>query len=283
MLENLFHPSSLLAIALLGMLAGGLGGMLGIGGSIIIIPGLYFILGAEQQLFQAACMIVNVFIALPAALKHHGKGGVTYRHLRWMLPASIFFVLFGVFISNLFTGESGNIILSRLLAAFLGYVLIINLKRVIWPNKSKPDPDKDAKLHLSQPHRIRSIFVGTCNGFSAGLLGIGGGAITVPLQHVLLKLPFKNCIANSSVLIIFASAIGATYKNLSLNELGYSFHQSITIALVCIPSAFVASRIGAHLTHVLPLKYVRIAFMAIVFIAGYKLAGFPLPAFLAAG
>ncbi|QQE12973.1 sulfite exporter TauE/SafE family protein [Planctomycetota bacterium] len=279
MIDQLFQPASLFAIALIALLAGTLGGMLGVGGSLIIIPGLYFILGPQQQLFQASAMIINVFIAIPAAYKHYKKHGMTPQHIKWMLPASISFVLIGVYTSNLFKGPEGNIILGRILAIFLAYVLIINIKRLFTPPKKLIHPEDEQTPNKPLNYRLRAIIVGIFNGFSAGLLGIGGGAITVPSQQVLLKLPLKNCIANSSALIIFSSAVGATYKNLSLNTLNdaYTIRQSLTIAAVCIPVAFLSSRMGAQLTHTLPTKYIRIFFIILLLVAGYKLADFPLP------
>ena len=67
----------LLLIAL-GLVAGGSGGLLGIGGSLVMIPGMILLFGAEgrqagqdpQHLYQAAAMIVNFFVVLPAVVRH---------------------------------------------------------------------------------------------------------------------------------------------------------------------------------------------------------------------
>ncbi|QDU34918.1 Sulfite exporter TauE/SafE [Poriferisphaera corsica] len=277
MIDQLFQPTSLIAIALIGSLAGILGGLLGVGGSVIIIPSLYFVLGSEQQLFQAAAMIVNVFIAIPAAYKHYKKHGMVPRYIAWMLPASITFIVIGVSISNLFTGQAGNILLGRILAAFLAYVLAINIKRLLTPRKIPHPDDPETPDPTKHILKTRAISVGSLHGFTAGLMGIGGGAVTVPMQQIMLKLPLKNCIANSSALIIISSIVGAAYKNLSLPSLGYKIQDSITIAAVLIPTAFIASRMGAQLTHILPTKVIRILFMILITIAAIKLANLPSP------
>ena len=70
------------AIAAIGLMAGTLGGLLGVGGSVIMIPALTAIFGPEQHLYQAAAMAVNVGVAVPAAWRHHGAGAARRDVLR---------------------------------------------------------------------------------------------------------------------------------------------------------------------------------------------------------
>ena len=55
-------------LLLTGFGAGLLGGFVGIGGSIIMIPAMLLLLGQNQHLYQAAAMIVNVVVALSGAV-----------------------------------------------------------------------------------------------------------------------------------------------------------------------------------------------------------------------
>ena len=117
----------LLQVAVLGLVAGTLGGMLGVGGSTLMLPGLVFILGrptgTEQHLYQASAMIANVAVSVPAALRHRKAGAMTPAALRWMMPAALVCVVIGVALSNLpiFAGQDGGVWLGRLLAVFLVY------------------------------------------------------------------------------------------------------------------------------------------------------------------
>lgn len=259
-------------IVLIGLLAGTLGGMLGVGGSVIMIPALTILLGRHQQLYQASAMIINVVVAVPAALRHRKAGAMVPDVLIWMMPAALVFVLLGVWLSNLsvFNGPEGGIWLGRILAAFLVYVVVLNVIKIIKPTKGGESLDPERR------HRpVAAGGVGGIMGAIAGLLGIGGGAIAVPLQQVLLKLPLRNCIANSTAVICVSAGLGAVYKNLTIGEHyphGGALQTSLIIAAILAPTAFLGGRLGASLTHRLPTRQVRAAFVILMIVAAYKMA-----------
>ena len=269
-------------ILALGLLAGTFGGMLGVGGSVIIIPGLAILftysdsVDPNQHLFQASAMIVNVVVSVPAMLRHRKAGVLVGDALVWMLPAALVFMLIGVWVSNLpiFRGAENGRWLGRLLAVFLVYVIVLNVRKL----RDHSQHTLDEKP-MTTP--IRGLGVGSVMGSIAGLLGIGGGAIAVPLQQVWMKLPLRNCIGNSSAIICISATVGAIYKNATLTHhagqdgLVIDWHTSLLIALLLAPTAWVGSRIGAGLTHKLPLRQVRIAFIGLMAVAAWKMAHLP--------
>jgi len=277
----MFDPTTLLLIALLGLVAGTLGGMLGVGGSLIMIPGLVIMFGQgdthdgfNQHLYQAAAMIVNVCVAVPASLRHWKAGAIVGPVMKVMLPGAIIGILIGVFVSNLpvfadgVGGVSGPVVLGRVMAVFMLYVIAVNVRKMF----VKP-PAADAPVDLGGVTKPRSTAVGLSMGFIAGLLGVGGGAIAVPMQQVLLKLRLRNCIANSAAVMCFSSVVGATYKNVSLGSHGLAVTDSLTIAALLAPTAIIGGFLGARLTHVLPVRVVRGAFICVIIAAAWKMAG----------
>jgi hypothetical protein len=261
-------PTDIAAILALGLAAGTLGGMLGVGGSVIMIPGLTFVFGPDQHLYQAAAMIANVGVSVPAAWRHYRAGSIVPKVIRWMMPVTLVCVLLGVWLSNLpvFEGRDGGIWLGRVLAVFLVYVIVLNIRRVL-----RPGPPRTAgQAHCTGP---RIALVGTMMGTSAGLMGIGGGALAVPMQQVLLKLPLRNCIANSSAVICLSAAVGAIYKNATLAQHGADWHKSLAFAVMLSATAVVGGRLGASLTHKLPLRAVRLVFVLLMIAAAWKMAG----------
>lgn len=281
MILLLSDPVVLISLVLLGVIAGTLGGMLGVGGSIVMIPGLAVLFSLDrtpepnQHLFQAAAMIVNVAVSVPATLRHRKADALVADALLWMLPAALVFVIAGVWVSNLpvFEGADGGRWLGRLLAVFLVYVIVMNVQKL---RAKSPAESVDGRRVTP----VRGLTVGSVMGTIAGLLGIGGGAVAVPLQQLLLKLPLRSCIGNSSAIICISAAVGAIYKNATLAQhvSGSSpvdWRMSLVIAAMLAPTAWAGARLGASLTHSLPLKQVRLAFIALMAVAAWKMAALP--------
>ncbi|MHC4996798.1 MAG: TSUP family transporter, partial [Planctomycetota bacterium] len=140
-----FEPWVFLAIAVLGLVAGTLGGMLGVGGSLIMIPALVMMFGRDGQtegfnlhLYQAAAMIVNLFVAIPATLRHQQAGAVMGAVMKRMLPVAIVMIFVGVWVSNLEVfreGEDGSgggtVLLGRVFGVFMLYVIVRNVVKLV--------------------------------------------------------------------------------------------------------------------------------------------------------
>ncbi|MCG3180171.1 MAG: hypothetical protein BIFFINMI_02528 [Phycisphaerae bacterium] len=264
-----FTILQLAVLAALGLVAGVFGGMLGVGGSIILIPGMHFMLRQSQHLYQAAAMVVNVFVAAPSAWGHYRKGVVIPRVIRWLVPSSAVAVLLGVWASNhpVFRNE-GTLYLGRIFAVFLVYVIAYNIFRLTLARDRLPQMDA---ARINAMPRWRISLVGVLMGFTAGLLGIGGGALAVPMQQIILKMPLKNAIGNSACTIVFSALVGAIVKNWTLGSQGLYVSQSLIIAATLIPSAFIGGWLGSVLTHVLPRTPVRVLFLLMLVVAAWKM------------
>jgi uncharacterized membrane protein YfcA len=82
-------------VALIGIIAGLLGGVFGLGGAIIIIPALVFFLGYSQQMAQGTALIMMVLpVGALAAFQYHQKGLVD---MKAALIMALFFFVGGYF------------------------------------------------------------------------------------------------------------------------------------------------------------------------------------------
>mgnify|MGYP000055993888 FL=1 len=255
----------------IGLCMGVLGGMLGIGGSVFMIPAMTLAFDENQHLYQAAAMICNFFVASSSMLAHRKAEAWVKSVLLWLVPAAIVGIFGGVMLSNapVFEGEK-SYLLARAFGIFLVYVVIYNSYRLylhLHPkievvSKSMP-PKKIA--------RVFSVICGAITGLAAGLLGIGAGTVATPLQQVTLKLPLKNAMSNSAVTIVCISWLGAIYKNATLAQHGIAVADSLKIAAWVIPGAVVGGFIGGHLMHTLPKNIVRGIFIGVCLMAAIKL------------
>lgn len=262
-------PLELSVIAGLGLLAGMLGGMLGIGGSVVMIPGLVILFHSEdpesQHLYQAAAMAVNVAVAAPAALRHARRGTVRRDLFMILMPAALIAIVIGVLLSDHIPATA----LRRLFAVFLLYIVVMELLKIF---RRLPDVPPDG-IRVTVP---RAGAVGGAMGLVAGLLGVGGGVLAVPLAQRLCRLPLRHAIGASSAAMCITAIAGASVKITTLPQHGYDRLTAITLAMALAPTAILGAAIGASLTHRLPLTWIRAVLVALLLLAAWRMSGLPL-------
>ncbi|OWY66899.1 hypothetical protein B7486_34170 [cyanobacterium TDX16] len=258
-------------LVIIGLAGGASGGLLGIGGSVVMIPGMVLLLGPDKQhLYQAAAMIVNFFVVGPAVLRHTQARATLRPVTRWTIPSAIVGAVAGVYVSELsvFHG-SGQGYLQIVFAVFLAYVVAYNLLRLRSGQRFPKMTEEDsAKLSKS----LIVAVVGLPSGLLGGLLGVGGGLVAVPAQQVALRIPLTNAIANSASTILWSSIVGAIAKNSRLTEHGFTIRESLLLALCLVPSAMIASYFTAAKVHRWPVRVIRYAFVALLVYCAYLLA-----------
>lgn len=260
----------LLTLAIVGLFVGLVGGMFGVGGGIVLIPALNEVLGPNQHLYQSTAMIVNLFVAIPAAYQHHCVRAVDVAVVLRMIPLAIASVVVGVLVSELgvFAGD-GEAYLRGIFGLFLFACAAYDIYRMT----RKSDA---ANIALDceaapRPRWLPLAAIAVPTGFVSGLLGIGGGILAVPLQRRLLHTPIRTAIANSAAIIIATSLVGALAKNYAVMSDVENSMAPILLALVLIPTAVVGSLAGSRLTHRVPVQLVKGAFNLLLLLAAVRL------------
>ncbi|MCC6322287.1 MAG: sulfite exporter TauE/SafE family protein [Phycisphaerales bacterium] len=264
----LFDLPHILGVAVVGLIAGVLGGLAGVGGSMVMLPALHFLYGDEPEsihhLYMAAAMTVNVMVSLPAALRHHRARAVRTDLVRVLAIGTTVAVIAGVLLGNLVAGDR----LRLCLALFLGVYCLSNLVRLVrnHPEHAAEDERTDAP---------RLAISGVSTGLIGGLLGLGGGVVLVPMLQFLNRVPLRNAIATSSAVICITAVFGAGLKLASLSRLGQSPGTALALALAMAPTAVIGGTLGARLTHTLPIRSVRIVITALMLVVAARLADLP--------
>lgn len=264
--DLIFDAPHLIATAVVGLFAGVLGGLAGIGGSMVMLPALHFIYGDEpasvHHMYMAAAMTVNILVSVPAAVRHHRAKAIRTDLLPTLLVSTAIAIVAGVLIGNMVPGDR----LKHLLAAFLIAYCTFNLIRLI---RNAPD-------HAPEDERTGSgnlTVSGAGTGLVGGLLGLGGGVLLVPMLQMLCRVPLRKSIATSSAVICMTAVVGAGLKLSSLPRLGQSPGAALALALAMGPTAVIGGSLGARLTHVLPIRTVRIIVTVLLAIVAARLAG----------
>ena len=260
--------SDVLIAGLIGLAAGLLGGLAGVGGSMVMIPGLALALrdrdpASAHHVYMAAAMTVNVIVSLPAAVRHHKAGAVRFDLARVILPSMMVTIVVGVLISNRIHGEQ----LQKALAAFIAGYALYTMFRLV-----RKHPEPAAERERTDVGRL--VVIGGLTGLVAGILGLGGGVLLVPLSLVVCRLRIRNAIAVSSAVMALSAVVGASLKMATLGpEHQRSAVEAVWLAVAMAPTAFLGGWLGASLTHRLPLGAVRLAVSLLLLVVAARLAG----------
>lgn len=262
----------ILLLIIIGLAMGIIGGTLGIGGAVFMIPAMTFVFGENQHLYQAASMICIFFVSGSSLIAHHKAKVISKQLMIRMVPAALIGILAGVALSNsaIFEG-SNDYILSRVFGGFLVYVAAYNSFRLYRSIKQGQSLDTQPPDSNAPPKTSFGWLVGLVTGLGSGLLGMGAGTVATPLQQLMLKSPMKRAMSNSATLIVCISWLGAIHKNATLAQHGIELTESLKIAACIIPGAIIGGTIGGHLMHALPKNIVRAVFVGVCIIAAVKL------------
>ena len=257
-----------------GLLGGTLGGFLGVGGTIVFMPLLRIIwdLGGGPPLNPhtaiAATLVLNVCVGVSGTIGHWRAGRVMGGIVKILVPTSIAASLVGVWAGNLFEGDAAKW-LWRLFGLLMVCVLGLNLYRIFRPLSPTDAAPGDIVGPPPSPWAVAAI--GVLVGLASGLLGVGGGAVAVPAQQVLLRMRLRAAIANSAVTVIFACLLAAVIKHATLGRHGVDPAMPWIFIGLLAPPAIVGALVGSHLTHRVSRVWLRLVFIAFLAWTAYKM------------
>jgi len=115
-------------------------------------------------------------------------------------------------------------------------------------------------------------------GIICGMLGLGGGIITVPVLAMALKFKMHHAVGTSLSMMIFTSiagSIGYLINGLSVPDLPpYSIGYVNLLVCACLAMTSIpVAQIGAKTAHKLPATQLRHIFIAVMFYAALKMIG----------
>lgn len=158
---------------IMGGFAGLLAGMLGLGGGILIVPGLAVLflhlhIAPEFIMHMAAgtSLSIMVMTSAIAAFSHYKLGTVRLDILRRMLPGILLGVVMGAVIAYFMDSSA----LMLLLAVFLLVISVIMFKNSF--NGTVVSRDMPGQALLGGVSSVIGLF--------SGMLGIGSGSLTIP-------------------------------------------------------------------------------------------------------
>jgi uncharacterized protein len=210
----------------IGLVSGTLAGLFGVGGGILMTPGIQVLLGAPPIVALATPLPAILPTALAGALRYRREGELDPRAAAWLVGPGLVGAVAGAWL----TEAIDTTLLLLVTAALLGWQAFGIVRSA---RRERPAVERDLSALL-----LGAIGVGA--GFVSGLLGIGGGLVMVPLLAGWLGMPLKRALG-TSLLAIVALVVPGTIVHAVLGHIDAAIFLAITAGGV--PGA----RLGAGL------------------------------------
>lgn len=257
-----------LELLCLGTVGGFLAGLLGIGGGMVLVPFMTIILsqrgvtgGMAVKMAIATSMATILFTSLSSMRAHHKRGAVRWQVVGGIAP--------GILIGGLLAGAGAfSLLKGQALAIF--FALFVGFSATQMLRNRQPRPGRDL------PGPVGQAAAGTGIGFVSGLVGAGGGFMSVPFM-TWCNVPIHNAVATSAALgfpIALSSTLGYLVGGWNLpatlpGAVGYLYLPALgVIVLASVSTAPLGAR-AAHAMNVAQLK--RVFALVLYGLAGYML------------
>lgn len=256
MLDGQTIAALVAGLAATGVISGILAGLLGVGGGIVIVPVLFWVLtlfhfpaSVTSHLAVATSLAVIIPTSISSMRAHAKRGNVDRALFNLWGPAIFVGALIGGIMSKFIPG--GGL---RLVFGAVGVLVAINMaipKHLVISD------------HLPKSGWVNRA-IATVIGFISSLMGIGGGTLSVPTLTS-FSFPVHRAVGTSSalgLLIAIPGVAGFIWAGLGVADrpplsLGFV---SLPAAAIIAPISFLVAPWGAKLAHALNPRYLKLSF-----------------------
>ncbi|GBF10235.1 sulfite exporter TauE/SafE family protein [Tepidibacillus sp. HK-1] len=262
-----------MALFLIGLIAGTFGSLFGVGGGIIVVPSLLFL--NSLNLFDPAIrsqnavgisLMVMIFTAISSTLYNikgkrvdinsgltffmaSGPASVIGAMINESLPIKSFYILFGL--------------LMVLITYLLAKQKKMKPKQVKW-TVNREYIDLKGNRHEYGYNRTVGFLIPAFAGLLAGLFGIGGGIILVPMMVLLFRFPPHVATATSMFIILLSASIGSI-SHILLGNVIYSY------VLAIAPGAYLGGKLGSYFATKLSSQSLILAFRIFILLIAIQM------------
>jgi len=243
-------------VAMSGLIAGTVAGLLGVGGGIVLVPVLYQtlgVLGVDESVRMPLSVGTSLATIIPTSIRstlsHHKQGAVDWQMLRAWAAPTVVGVLAGTWLAAAIGGKGLTAVFAAGTAAFGLYMV---LARDEW------------RFGDTVPMGAGSWLLGFANGCLSVMMGIGGGTFGVTVM-TLYGTTIHRAVATAAgfgLIIALPGTIGMIANGWNAHGLppfSLGYVSLIGLALI-VPATIVAAPWGVALAHRLSRTTLRLAF-----------------------
>ncbi|MGE7603227.1 sulfite exporter TauE/SafE family protein [Peribacillus sp. NPDC097675] len=235
-----------------GLLAGTIGALVGLGGGIIIVPSLLF-LGSSTEIMDdltpqvavGVSTVIMIFTGLASTLTYLKHKVVDYKAGLIFFAGSAPGGIMGAYVNKILKVDAFSLYFG-LFMVLMAIVLLVKDK--LRPMVFKPGTGKVIKTYENKNGQastygyrpLVAISISFVVGISSGLFGIGGGSLMVPVMMLVFFFPPHVAVA-TSMFMVFLSSITNSITHISLGNVNWPY------ALTLIPGAWIGAKLGAFI------------------------------------
>ncbi|MBM2814888.1 MAG: hypothetical protein HW421_1650 [Ignavibacteria bacterium] len=247
----------------IGIIAGVMAGMFGIGGGVVIVPALIIFSGFSLiQANGTSLAALLLPVAIFAVISYYKAGLINLKYSFWLALGLAIGVLFG----SLFALSAPISLLKLFYGIFLLYISWsfmqpIELWRKYILRNVNPSKKVIHKENLNFPGYLM-VLVGITAGVLSGMFGIGGGLVIVPVLTAILHFDTKKAIGTSLGALLLPVGLPGVILYHNAGQLSPSHAVPVAIGLL------IGSIVGAKITIAIPTLTVKRLYSVFLLIMG---------------
>lgn len=249
-----------------GVIAGVVAGLFGVGGGLLIVPVLVMVFSAHgmsstviTHLAIGTSLAAIVPTSIASMVAHHRHGAVEWPAFIRLTPGLVIGALIGSVIAGLLP--------SATLKRIFGVFELAVAAQIAFGHNPAP--------HRKLPGSLGMGMAGIVIGIVSAIIGIGGGTLTVPFL-VWCNVALKRAIATSAACGLPIAIAGATgfmlagHDASALPPAAFGYVYGPALAGVAVASVL-AAPFGARLAHRLPVHLLRRFFAGFLALLGVRM------------
>lgn len=215
-----------------GVVAGFLSGLFGVGGGILIVPALVLVLGFDQRMAHGTSLAAVLPIGIASLTSYALENKVDWHVGAWLALGAVGGAVVGTYFLHRLPHDA--------LAIAFGVLLLATAIRLLVDHS-----EAAGRPGLSVVGMVALVLVGLASGILAGLLGVGGGIIMVPAMVVGFGMPAAIA-KGTSLMVIVPTALMGTWRNRTKRNA--DLHVATVVGLAGVASAFMAGKISVGMS-----------------------------------
>jgi uncharacterized protein len=223
-------------------------GLIGGGGSILTVPILVYLFSIDAVLATAYSLFIVGLTSAVGSMSHMRMGNIHWKTaFVFGIPSIISVFLTRAYLvpaipSSLFS--IGELEITKSVGLLLLFAIIMLLASYSMIRKQKFEAEKIETIKYNYP---LILIEGAVVGVVTGLVGAGGGFLIIPALVLLAKLPMKQAVGTSLIIIAAKSLIGFTGDLKGNETIDWSF--LITFSAIAIVGILAGSQFSKKMSN----------------------------------